>query len=169
MFLGIFPFFQIAQFIDIQLLIILFYYCLYLCGVGCDFSSFICDFIYMGLFLFLFDKFGNSFTNFVNSFKEPPPGFFVSSVFFFYFDIIDLCYNLLFPFFWWFWTLFVVFCFPTPLSVRLGCVFETSLPSLERPGLLYTSLLWPPLMNPRRFGLLCFHFHWLTCTFSFPL
>jgi len=47
----------------------------YFCGINCDLSSFIHNFIYLGPFSFLFDKSGQGFINFINSFKEPAPSF----------------------------------------------------------------------------------------------
>ena len=61
---------------------------------GCDLSSFIHDFIYLGPFSFLFGKSGQGFISLTNSFKEPALSF--SDLFYcpFGFYFIDFCSDL---------------------------------------------------------------------------
>ena len=85
------------------------YNCLYFFGVGCDLSSFIHDFIYLGSFSFLFDKSGKGFINLINSFKEPAP------------TIVDLFYCLLVVVVGFLWFLFL--CFFVSLSLISALIF----------------------------------------------
>ena len=86
MFLGICPFLPdwpiCWHIIAHNILIIVFFSC----GVGCDLSSFICDIIYLGSFLFFWSNWLGVY-QFVNSFKEPALGFVDLFCFFFLFFI----------------------------------------------------------------------------------
>jgi len=59
-----------------EFFIIFSYNCLYFCGGGGYFSSFICDFIYLSLFSFFLDKSGLRFINFMDFFPKAMENFF---------------------------------------------------------------------------------------------
>ena len=78
------------------------YYCLYFCSVGCDLSSFIHNFIYLGPFLFLLTSLARGLSILLILSKSRvlvsliySTGFFlfVCLVGFFAFDVIDFCSN----------------------------------------------------------------------------
>ena len=68
-FLRIYPFLPDCP-VYWYIIFIVFSYHLYCCVVGCDLSTFILDFIYMGPLSFLFGKFCLGCIDFINSFKE---------------------------------------------------------------------------------------------------
>ena len=85
------------------------YNCLYFFGVGCDLSSFIHDFIYLGPFSFLFEKSGQEFVNLINSFKVSAPSSIDLFYCFFGFYFIDFCSDL--------------YDFSSPAGFRLSLLF----------------------------------------------
>ena len=127
---------------------------MYLCGVGCYFSSFISYFIWIfSLFLVSLVK-GLS----ILSFQKTSPWFHWSFLLLFW-SLFYFISSLIFIISFLLLTLCFVSLFLILLGGRLGRLFEIFLVSWGRPVLLKTSLVKLLLLHPIDFGKLCLHFH----------
>ena len=71
----LFYFTQVFKFLGRYLFIVIAYNLLYFCGISCNLSSFISDFIYLGPLSFFLDECGLRFVNLVYLSKELSPTF----------------------------------------------------------------------------------------------
>ena len=153
-------FFQIVQFVSIQLFVTFSYNHLYFCSASCYLSSFISDFIYLGPLSFFLDESGEricqSFLIFSKNQLLVSPIFCMALL-----DSISFISSPIFikslPF--THFGLGLLFIFKLFLMVKLDCLFEIFLVSHDRCVKLKNSPLGLLSLCPIEFGWLCSYFH----------